>query len=125
MNHSSLGIKKFTKNSINPFEYNSEVDKNISSQQIQINKQFLPKVFGLSRTGIKLLLYLLTNQSKDFATIYFDLKECKLFTGFTDKRSIYNGLIELLGENIIARTENENTYYLNIDIINTGSDHTK
>lgn len=120
MYNGSFGIKKYSKNSSNPFiiQKNTTVQGNIPPT-IHINKSFLPQVFSLSRTGIRLLLYFIGTNSCESGILYFNLKECKKVTGFCDKRSIYNGLIELLGENIIARTEDENIYYLNLEIIRT------
>jgi hypothetical protein len=120
MYKSSFGIKNFVKNHQNPFEIKGkEFHENSSTQKLQIPIALLPTILSLSRTGIRLLLYFIETNSSERGIIYFNLKECKRFTGFGDKRSVYNGLIELLGENIIARTEDENIYYLNLEIIKT------
>lgn len=114
----SFGIKNFNKNTVNPF-VNKGSEKSKNSPVVQINKNDLNKIFNLSRTSLKLLVYFITYYNHTKNTIYFDLKHCKQFTGFNDKRSIYNALNELLGEQIIARTNNENLYYLNTGIITT------
>ena len=119
MNHTSFGLKRFTKNRVNPFEgnFSNKLPENGDSEGVQISKQYLSKIFGLSRTGIRLLSYFISNQSSNSNTVYFNLRECELNCGLNNKRSIYNGLIELLGEEIIARSNNENIYFLNTDII--------
>ena len=119
MKNTTYGIKTFTKNRENPFKHNA-VDESINKIFTQINKVHISKVFGLSRTGLKLLFYFTNNYTVNDHVFYFNLKDSKAFLGFRNKRSIYNALIELLGEQIIARTDKENFYYLNEGIIKAG-----
>ena len=116
MNKTSFGIKNFSKNQANPYILGNSFGESANTI-VQINKSELNKIFNLSRTGLKLLYYLLSNYDESSKTIHFQLDESKSFLGFGTKRSIYNALIELLGERIIARTNNENLFYLNTQIV--------
>ena len=119
MRNVGFGIKNFEKNKANPFKYEA-FRSTANSLVIQIQKINLLKVLALSRTSLKLLTYFINYQDHNSEIFHFDVNHCKRFTEFKDKRSIYNALTELLGKNIIARTENENFYYLDISSITTG-----
>ena len=116
MKKTSFGIKNYDKNQSNPFVFRSAATVS-KYAVVQLNKDQLSKVFNLSRTALKLLFYCINNYNQYNNTVYFNLKESKACLGFNGKRSIYNALTELLGEKIIARANNENTYYLNDGII--------
>lgn len=116
MKKTSFGIKNYDKNQSNPFVFRNAVTVS-KYAVVQLNKDQLSKVFNLSRTALKLLFYCINNYNQYNNTVYFNLKESKACLGFNGKRSIYNALTELLGEKIIARANNENTYYLNDGII--------
>ena len=44
---------------------------------------------------------------------YFDLDECKEYTGYKSQQSVYNGLGGLISNEIIARGKKDYIYYIN------------
>jgi hypothetical protein len=52
--------------------------------------------------------------------LLFDLKDCKAFTGYSSKESVFNGIAELLKNEIIARGRNPYRYYANPSIFYKG-----
>jgi len=119
MKKHSFGIRNFGSYSENPYKQAYLESGDNKDQVITINKRHLIKLLSLSRTSLKLLGYLMYMHEEGSEIVYFNLRACRSQTGFKDKRSIYNALTELLGEQIIARTKNENIYYLNAGIIIT------
>lgn len=117
MEKHSFGIKNFSANHVNP--YFQTISSEHENEQIVINKSHFKKLIGLSRTSLKVLEYFINYNTVKSETIHFNLKQCIRYTGFNNKRSVYNALTELLGEQLIARANNENIYYLNTDIIIT------
>jgi hypothetical protein len=114
MKSRSTGVKRFTQYSESPF-----INEGLSAfleVSYQISTNNLYKLFTLSRASQRVLLYLLS-ESKT-GQIQFDLLECKQFTGFKNDRSVFDGLIELLGTEIIARGKRQ-VYFINKQIIKT------
>lgn len=77
--------------------------------------------FELSQSAIRVFGYLMKNLyiSKDM--IVFDLEACKEYTHYKSKTTIYKGLAELVGAEIIARGWSDTIYFVNPMCVFNGS----
>jgi hypothetical protein len=96
------------------------ITKDLDKEEfIKIYQSQLQSIFDLSKTALRMLSYFM-NITTFHDKLLFDLKECKDFTGFSAKKSIFDGLAELLKNEIIARGNNEHIYYANPQIFYKG-----
>lgn len=86
-----------------------EVDK---EEFVKIFNSQLQALFNLSKCALKVLSYFMSI-TKFSDELDFDLEDCKKFTGYSSKESIFNGIAELLDNEIIARGKNPYKYYAN------------
>jgi hypothetical protein len=76
--------------------------------------------FDLSKAGIKMFAYVANQVEPNRDTFMFDLENCKKFTGYAGKNSIFSGLAELVDNHFIARGPNPFVYYINPTIFFNG-----
>lgn len=87
----------------------------------KIYSSHLQAFFDLSKTGMRVLAYVMTCMRISRDTILFDIDEAMNYTGYKAHRSVYDGLAELLKAKIIARGKKDNIYYINPMIIFNGN----
>ncbi len=76
--------------------------------------------FDLSKAGIKMFAYVANQIEPNRDNFIFDLEDCKAFTGYSSKNSIFSGLAELVENKFIARGPAFNIYYINPTIFFNG-----
>lgn len=101
-------MKNHKKHSSNPFEYCKS----------GINCEVLDVISELSKTAMRIYVYLYKHSFKQDGIVYLDRKEIKFELGFRENKSIYNGLSELLHKEIIASCTEKDEYYYNNKFIN-------
>jgi len=76
--------------------------------------------FGLSKTGIRIFSYIMSvvKPNNDFFNIDFD--ECIEFTGYKSRKSISDGIKELIENKFIARGRNQYHYFINPTVFFSG-----
>ena len=93
-----------------------EVDK---EEFVKIFHSQLQALFNLSKCALKVMSYFMSI-TKFHDELLFDLEDCKSFTGYSSKESVFNGIAELLKNEIIARGRNPYRYYANPSIFYKG-----
>ena len=76
--------------------------------------------FDLTTAGIRVFGYIMTCMRPRNDMVFFDLEDCKAYTKYNSKVSIYKGLAELVSGGIIARGRSDNLYFINPLIIWNG-----
>ena len=90
-------------------------------RQIEVDEEQFAKLylsnfssfFKLKPASIKVFGYILNNllPNKDF--FYFNREDCMIYTGYKSDVSVFKGLAELVGSEIIARGKTDYIYYIN------------
>lgn len=93
-----------------------ELDK---EEFVKIFQSQLSAIFDLSKSALKVLSYFMS-VAKYSDELDFDLDDCKVFTKYNSKDTIFNGITELLNNEIIARGKNPYKYYANPSIFYKG-----
>jgi len=108
---------------------NSQVKgHSLFARKVQVDKAKFMKVFmsglsnwfDLSKAGIKVFAYVANQIEPNRDSFLFDLEDCKAFTGYSGKNSIFSGLAELVENRFIARGPNPFVYYINPTIFFNG-----
>lgn len=100
------------------FAINEKVDK---EEFTKIYRKGLAGMFGLSRAGIKVFAFIATIVKPNKDMIYFEIKDCKKFTGYKSHQPINTGLSELIESKFIARTDAPYRYFINPTMFFNGS----
>lgn len=81
----------------------------------------LAAFFDLSRAGIKVFAYVVKvlKPNKDF--FIFSYEDCSEYTGYKSKKSITDGIKELIENKFIARGQNPYVYFINPTIFFNGN----
>jgi len=93
-----------------------ELDKD---QFVKIFHSHLQAIFDLSKASLKVFSYI-ASVTEYGDRIIFSLEDCKKYTGYNSKETIYRSLAELLKADIIARTDASNLYFINPQIFYKG-----
>lgn len=93
-----------------------ELDKD---QFVKIFHNHLQILFDLSKASLKIFSYI-ASITEFGDKIIFDLEDCKKFTGYTSKETIYKGLARLLEAEMIARSGASNIFFINPQIFYKG-----
>lgn len=81
----------------------------------------LAALWGLTKTSLKVLSYILHSLRPNEDGVYFNFEECMSFCEYKDLRSVYDGILGLINADIIARTKRNYFYYINPRIVFNGS----
>jgi hypothetical protein len=81
--------------------------------KLEVTFEALLLISELSKTAMKVFVYIAGESYKENGIVYLDRKELKNFYGFKEDKSIYNGLVELIHRDILASTEQCNEFYYN------------
>ena len=77
------------------------------------------KVLGmLSRAGVAVFSYMCERIQYD-GTVEIDVAECMEVCGYSNSKSVYNGIQELLGLDIV-RKKSQSVYYVNPNVVFRG-----
>ena len=87
-----------------------EVDED---QFTKIYLENFQQFFNLKTQSIRVFGYIMTRLKPNQDYFYFDLDECKEYTGYKSQQSVYNGLGGLISNEIIARGKKDSIYYIN------------
>jgi hypothetical protein len=93
-----------------------ELDKD---QFVKIFHSHLQAIFDLSKASLKVFSYI-ASVTEYGDRIIFNLEDCKKYTGYNSKETIYKSLAELLKADIIARTDASNLFFINPQIFYKG-----
>jgi len=99
------------------FAKKTKVDK---AQFAKIYTSNIANMFGLSKTGIKIFGYVLKSIKPNSDMFIFSYKKCMEITGYKSKKSITDGLKELIDNEFIARGENQYMYFINPTVFFNG-----
>lgn len=100
------------------FAINEKVDK---EQFTKIYRKGLAGMFGLSKAGIKVFAFFASVAKPNKDMVYFEMKDCKKFTGYKTHQPIMTGLSELIEAKFIARTDANYRYFINPTMFFNGS----
>lgn len=88
-------------------------------QFVKIFHSHLQAIFDLSKSALKLFSYI-ASITEYGDKIIFNLENCKKYTGYNSKETIYRALAELLKADIIARSDASNLFFINPQIFYKG-----
>lgn len=83
------------------------------NETVKFYPAFFCAVRNLSLKGFKVLGYILEKVRPERDRFYFFHCECMRYTGYKSKKTIYEGLTELLVNGIIAKGTTEAVYFIN------------
>lgn len=83
------------------------------NNSINFHPGFFILCLGLSSKALWILGYVLSRIQPERDKFFFILSDCMSQTGYKTKKSIYEGLTELLKHGIIARGPTEVIYFIN------------
>lgn len=81
----------------------------------------LGALWNLSKPALRVFAYVMNCMRMNEDRIIFDLDECIEYTGYKNRQSIFDGLDQLLANEIIARSKAYNIYFINPMIVFNGS----
>lgn len=84
-----------------------------NDREILINDEALEVLGSLSPTGLKIYIYIRENCFCDNEIIFIFIDEVHNGTGYRERKSIYNGINELLSLDMISKTKEKGAYYYN------------
>lgn len=98
-------------------------------RQIEVDEQQFAKFylsnfsafFDLKPSSIKVFGYVLNQLTPNKDEFMFILEDCKKYTGYKAKASIFQGLGELVENKIIARGKTDFLYYINPMVVFNGN----
>jgi hypothetical protein len=98
-------------------------------RRIQVDEDKFAKLFisqigalwDLKKPSLKVLSYILSTIKPNEDRVFFDVRDCLEYCGWSASQSLYNGLLGLINAKIIARTNRSNFYYINPAIVFNGS----
>jgi len=90
------------------------------SEFVKLFTKDISRFLQIKTSEIAVFLYLTKNLQMNNGRAFFDLQECKRFTGF-QKAWVYKSLSALCKNGFIARTKNNSYYWVNPSIVFNGS----
>jgi len=102
----------------NIFAKRTEVDR---AQFTKIFTSHLSSWFQMSKTGLRIFAFIANNLKPNSDFFIFSYEDCMEYTGYKTKKSIADGIKELIENNFIARGANSYMYYINPTIFFNGN----
>ena len=98
-------------------------------RQIEVDEEQFAKLYlsqfsafwELSKAAIRVFSYFLTQLRPNHDVVYFNIDECLEHTKYKSKQPIYDGLVSLCQNEIIARGWSDVVYYINPMCVFNGS----
>lgn len=87
----------------------------------KIYSGMMREMFKLSTRAIKVFGYITSIAKPNKDSVLFDLEEAMKYTDYKGKKSVYEGLEELIENNIIARTNRHYKYFINPNLFFNGN----
>lgn len=84
-----------------------------SNKEILIDDNALGVLESLSPTGLKLYIYIRENCFCDNEIVFIFIDEIHSGIGYKERKSIYNGINELLKLDMISKTKEKGAYFYN------------
>lgn len=88
---------------------------------VKVFKESLRYVAKLSRTAQSILWYIMDNLPKDKGYVIIDNATIMDYCGFKNRKSVRDGIIELLDKNILTRTTISKKYWVNPLVVFNGN----
>ena len=99
----------------------AKIQKVDKAQFAKLYVSNLSSLFGLSKTGIRVLSYILQSVKPNTDWFLFDIDDCLEVTEYKSKKSVWKGMGELLHNKFIARSNKVYKYYINPTIFFNGN----
>jgi len=99
------------------FAHVKKVDK---AQFAKIYLSNLSSLFDLSKTGIRVLSYIIKSVKPNSDWFLFEVIDCMEDTGYKSEKSVWKGMGELLQSKFIARSDRSYKYFINPTIFFNG-----
>ena len=80
---------------------------------VKIYKAQIQAMFNLSNRAMRVFGYFMDATRISDDMVYFSLKRCMEYTGYSSKATVLGGVADLLDAKFIARTDEPNTYFIN------------
>lgn len=93
-----------------------DVDK---EQFVKIFLSNVQALFDLSKSTLKVFSYF-ASITEFGDKVIFDLEDCKEYTGYSSRQTIYRAIADLLAAEVIARTSANNLFFINPQIFYKG-----
>ena len=98
------------------------VEKSVDDEQFaKVYLKEMHHLYGLKRTGLQTLHYLLSKLEPNRDLVYIHYPEMRKFCGWTNKRTCYIGLKELFAQKFIAPSMAPGFWFINPKIIFNGN----
>jgi len=97
--------------------------KRTEYDKAEFRKIFISSIssfFDLSKAAIKVFSYIISSIDKNNDLFIFNIKKCLEFTGYSSKKTVINGISELLENKFIARGSNPYFFFINPTIFFNG-----
>lgn len=94
-----------------------QVDK---TQFVKLFVNEVQALFDLTKTGLKVFGYVLQSMKINGDDIYIHIPELQEFCGYKTTKQVYKGLAELIANQIIAKSEKANIWYINPNVVFNG-----
>jgi hypothetical protein len=88
---------------------------------VKLYLEGLRDVWDLSKPALRVFAYVMNCMRMNEDSIFFDPNECMEYTRYKAKKSVFNGLAELIEHGIIARSTIPYRYFINPMIVFNGS----
>lgn len=95
-----------------------KVDK---AQFAKIYVNNLASWFDLSKTGIRIFAYIVNTLKPNRDSFMMSYDDCMEYTGYKSKKSISDGVKELIDNSFIARGENQYIFFINPTVFFNGN----
>ena len=86
--------------------------------ELKVSYDCFIRISKLSKTSIKVFMYIREDCFKRDGVLYFDKKAAKESCEFKEYKSIYNALSQLIDLGILAGKQNSDEFYYNPKFIN-------
>jgi len=97
------------------------VKREVDTQEFRkLYTDSIKQLFGLNNAAMSVFGYIMEATRINQDKVFFSMNECMKYTGYTTRQSIYRGIAQLLSRKIIARTNENNIYFINISIFSNG-----
>lgn len=92
-----------------------------TEQFIKFYMENLKLFFSLSQRSMKVLAYVMSVTRANNDTVYFDMEDCKDYTGIASKTTVISGLSELISNEFLAVSSKKYLYFINPSIFFNGN----
>lgn len=95
-------MRNYKEHNANPYKANANVE---------ISMEVLINIADLNKTGLRLYSWIRENVYRDEERVYIDVMECYKGLRFKERKSVYEGLNDMLKVGIIAKTTIKGEFY--------------